>query len=487
MICPNCQMQQPQENLAYCVRCNYPLQSRPQGFFTKSSQTGYSRADAYSATRRGQQSVSYPAQPPVQSAPPPGNIQMMYDQNGNQIYVQTLYDQNGNPMYIQMIPQVTGQDAYGNPVITMIPVQNQRPVSVPMPQPQPQQRVSYVMPQQTPGNSVSPPVSRQVQRPSVHTSVPAPAVSGGNSEFAPKQNEPPTPVPVMPRPGQQPIEESSIPDRPAMRASAIASSMYTANTPSEYGTGSFFARVRQQQNPPPAVPMPERNHSVQQNPPSAVPIPERNHSVYEMPVSAEELLEESGTAFLPSDMPDENAVLEKIFGGKSKEYRFSNAGTRRGTFSVRLSGDEVTNVTEKTIYQNQPKTTPEPPAQPEPVLKHKNKKSKDQPKHKTIIVDPDEIFGDSKRKTPEMLGIRVDGTDDDVSRTLKEMKNNGKKSVRSMKSAEQALDLEAVIDDPLKGDAARRVLEEQAYESYESAEIEKALEMLNQGIFPKNN
>ena len=68
MICPNCQMQQPQNNLAYCVRCNYPLQSRPQGFFSKSSQTGYSRADAYSAARRGQpQQVAYPAQ----QQPPP--------------------------------------------------------------------------------------------------------------------------------------------------------------------------------------------------------------------------------------------------------------------------------------------------------------------------------------------------------------------------------------------------------------------------------
>ena len=50
--------------------------------------------------------------------------------------------------------------------------------------------------------------------------------------------------------------------------------------------------------------------------------------------------------------------------------------------------------------------------------------------------------------------------------------------------------IESMVDDPLSGDAARRALTDeviqQAYDSVESAEIAKALEQLNQGIFPKS-
>lgn len=163
MICPNCQMQQPQNNLAYCVRCNYPLQSRPQGFFTKSSQTGYSRADAYSAARRGQpgypQQVPYPAAPPQPqpqqmrqpTAAPPntGNIQIMYDANGNPVYVQMMYDRTGKPVYVQMIPKITGQDAAGNPIYTMIPTaQVIVPQSQPVPQPPQRPQTQPAYPQQ---------------------------------------------------------------------------------------------------------------------------------------------------------------------------------------------------------------------------------------------------------------------------------------------------------------------------------------------------
>ena len=145
-------MQQPQENLAYCVRCNYPLQPRQQGFFAKSTQTGYSKADMYSASMRGQQSppvyrnISQPQQPqqPMQNT---GNIQMMFDANGNQIYVQKMYDRTGNPVYMKMMPKIIGQDATGKAVYTMVPVsqvvlpqsqypQSQYPQSMQMPQSQ---------------------------------------------------------------------------------------------------------------------------------------------------------------------------------------------------------------------------------------------------------------------------------------------------------------------------------------------------------------
>ena len=68
------------------------------------------------------------------------------------------------------------------------------------------------------------------------------------------------------------------------------------------------------------------------------------------------------------------------------------------------------------------------------------------------------------------------------------MKNGGKKSTRSMIAAD--VSLESMVDDPLSGDVARKALTDevvqQAYDSVESAEIAKALEQLNQGIFPKS-
>ena len=96
-----------------------------------------------------------------------------------------------------------------------------------------------------------------------------------STSLCPKMMQPP-PVPVMPRPGEQPEQPvSSIPDRPAIRASNIASSMYAyaqqAQNPP--GTGSFFARMQQQKQ--------------QQNP------------AMMQPVNAEELLqEEAQTAFV---------------------------------------------------------------------------------------------------------------------------------------------------------------------------------------------
>ena len=80
-----------------------------------------------------------------------------------------------------------------------------------------------------------------------------------------------------------------------------------------------------------------------------------------------------------------------------------------------------------------------------------------------------------------MLSIRIEGSDSDVDRKMEELRYGGKKSVRSMKTAEVKVSLEDMPDQ----DAARRVREDQEYESYEAAEIEKALAQLNQGIFPK--
>ena len=473
MICPNCQMQQPQNNLAYCVRCNYPLQNRPQGFFAKSSQTGYSKADVYSAARRGQpvqqqqyKQISYPAQ--QQNT---GNVQIMYDANGNQIYVQVMYDRTGKPVYVQMIPKIVGRDASGNPVYTMVPASQAGQL-------QSQQLPQSQQYQQT-----------QKKQPAFLDTV-SETSSKENAEFIPRNGTKPPPVPVMPRPGEQPAGPVvSVPDRPAMRASTIASSMYAANQPqqSNSGTGSFFARMQQQKL-------------------------QQQNSVYDAPVNAEELLrEEARTAFVPDPPADENAVLKRIFETKSKEYEM-NTGRGNSTFAVDVAPDEVENVSEKNLYKPAEKSAlktqtpkplstpkkPEPKPEPKPETKEqkndglnklfRSKKQKEKPKHKTIIVDPDEIFGDSKKHKVEMLGVTIDGDEKAVNAKLKEIKESGKKSVRSMIDAD--VSIESMVDDPLSGDAARRALTDeviqQAYDSVESAEIAKALEQLNQGIFPKS-
>ncbi len=460
MICPNCQMQQPQENLAYCVRCNYPLQARPQGFFTKQS-NGYSQADVYSAVRRGQPlpqqqypQVPYPAQQmPQQNT---SGMQIMYDAHGNQIYVQMVYDRTGKPVYVQMIPKIVGTDANGHRVYTMVSGgQVVLPQSQPASQTLPQ---SQQMPQQAPPPQYQPPAKE-------------------NAQFLPENNAAPPPVPVMPRPGEQPANPvPSVPDRPAVKASALASSMYAASQDAP-GTGSFFARMQQQK--------------MQQN------------SGYESPVSAQELLrEEARTAFVP-DAQDETSVLKRIFESKSKEYQM-NTGNGNSTFAVDVPAEDVRSVSEKSLYKPTEKKSarktekkPEPPPESKSEPKEqkseglklfRSKKNKEKPKHKTIIVDPDEIFGDSKKHKVEMLGVVIDGDDKAVDAKIQEMKHGGKKSTRSMIDAD--VSIESMVDDPLAGDIARKALTDevvqQAYDSAESAEIAKALEQLNQGIFPKS-
>ncbi len=459
MICPYCRMQQPQENLPNCVRCHYPLQSRPQGFFTKNS-VGFSKADAYAARQN-------------QVAPAPqqqNGLQMMYDRAGNPIYVQMVYDQNGNPAYVQMLPQVVGQDAYGNPMYAMVAVGN--PIPIPQP-PQPSGSVQVAPPQngyaQPHVQSRYLPKSSYLSGESMQYTAPKPAqnfISGENPQFSAPQNQPPPPVPVMPRPGEQPIQTTSAPDRPAIRAAAIASSMYGDQPPQV--SQSFFARAQQQR---------------------AVAVPERNGSVYETPISAEELLNEADTAFLPSDTPDESVVLERIFKTRPKEYHMSNLGLKSSVFSVHVKPDEIASASERTMFQTTPKPVivqPEEPDTIEAILKkeihiRKSAKPKEPQKMRPAIVDADEIFGETRRHKPEMLSIRIEGSDSDVDRKMEELRYGGKKSVRSMKTAEVKVSLEDMPDQ----DAARRVREDQEYESYEAAEIEKALAQLNQGIFPK--
>lgn len=458
-------MQQPQNNLAYCVRCNYALQSRPQGFFARSSQTGYSRADAYSAARRGQP-VPYPPQPPPQNMSNP--VQTMYDANGKQIYVQLMYDRTGKPVYVQMMPKITGYDAAGKPMYTMVPAAQ----VMPPPQAVPQQTMpqQQVMPQ---FQEVQPKKNSSFLDHVSETS------SEENAAFIPKQNTVPPPVPVMPRPEDMPEVQNQIsaPDRPAVRATAIASSMYTASQQNPAGTGSFFARVQQQK--------------------------QQQYTRYEMPVSAEELLrEEARTAFVQQDVQDEHTVLKQIFESRTKEYQMPADGENTAV-SVQISSDEITSVSEKNLYKPPEKIMPKPAVKkseekpeikpevkPEPPKLFRGKKAKEKQKHKTIIVDPDEIFGDSKKHKVEMLGISVDGDERAVNDKIREMRYGGKKSVRSMKAADEEVSIESMVDDPLAGDAARKALTDEvvqkAYDSIESAEIAKALEQLNQGIFPKS-
>lgn len=447
MICPKCRMPQPQGDFAFCVRCSYPLQSSPKGFFTKTSQ-GFSKADAYAAAQRSQR----PA--PVQPSPYPTqqnqNIQTRYDANGNPVYFQTVYDGNGKPFYIQMIPQVMGYDASGKPVYTLVPVQNPQPVR--SPQVQPQQSNMQQSPQIQPQQS-SMPQSRQVQpqqnsMQQLRKPAPAPkqqppcfsnhapeTSSKENAQFMAKDDAPPPPVPVMPRPGEKSDENPvSIPDRPAVRTPANPPNHTSQNMQQPYDMHSYFARARQQQYTV-AEQLPP--HDVQQN---------------------------------------ENAVTNRISENQTAPKQPP-------------SPKPATPVQKKTAAVKKPETHKKP--EPEhKKLKLFGKKTKESPKPKKTIVDPDAIFGDSKRPHQvEMLGVTVNGTDADVQNKLKEMRYGGKKSVRSMQAAEQDVTVEAMLDDPQAGDAARRVIEgeevKQVYESIESAEIAKVLEQLNQGIFPK--
>lgn len=549
MICPNCQLQQP-DHAPYCARCHYPFRSQSRGFFTKTTQ-GYSRADAYTAMQRG----GYPAQgvpeyPQNQYYVPPqqgyqnlnqnqNSVRMMYDSAGNPVYVQIVYDQAGNPFYVQMIPQITGHDPHGNPVYAMVrantppvPVQPARNV-MPSPAQNPVQT-----PVQNPGYrpQVSPPnpfesIARNMnydpesdfdfksapgadRAPGAVPASPSHATprtfpGAPDSPFQASDREVP-PVPVLPSPDEMPPEpENAVPDRPAMRATAIAYSMYTANQEQpdpRTSTGSYFARARQSQNLNQNL-----NYNLKQDP-GADPGIDPTQQLYEMPLSVEELLrEEAETAFV-QEIPDEKTLLKQVFERQGGYYQENPEDHEAGTIRIVLSSEEITSVSQKSLYQTGKKppkaqvvtATPVPGKEPEksgkPEKSEKSEKSENgirlfgskkpkEPKKKPVIVDADAFFGDTSKRSVEMLGVRVDGTDEDVRKKLEEMRYGGKKSVRSMESADKDLDMQAMIQDPQTGDAARRALEgeevKKVYDSLESAEIAKALEQLNQGIFPK--
>ncbi|MDE5738523.1 MAG: hypothetical protein K2H93_09180 [Oscillospiraceae bacterium] len=469
MICPNCQMQQPQGNFAYCVRCNYPLQTQNQ---IQGCQTGYQQP--YPAQQQQVYPQTYYTPPPVQQAN--HNIKIMYDANGNQVYVQIMYSATGQAFYVQMIPQIIGQDAYGNPVYHWtqaptppVPVQQQMPV-----QQQPVQE-NFI-------KSV-----KQPERKKSFLDTVSETSSKENAEFLANQNEAIPPVPVLSHSnsnGLQSESNMSIPDRPAISATAIASGMYTAKQSPPQGTSAFVSKVSQQVA----------------------------STDYDIPVSMEELLkEEADTAFV-QEIPDEETLLQCIFADKPQNYYVSCTSLK--AVSIMISSDEITSVSERNLYQSSKKmsksqVTSEPEQkkpeklqksetikpekskpEPEPAKKlFGSKKQKEQKKAKPIIVDADAIFGDSKMHRTEMLGIRVDGSEDDVQRKLTEMRYGGKKSVRSMKSADQEIDMQAMVNDPQKSEIVRRVLEGQevkkAYASIEENEVAKALAQLNQGIFPK--
>lgn len=472
MICPNCQLQQPDHSIC-CVRCHYPFRSQSRGFFTKSVQ-GYSRADAYAAMQRGGYPAQQPVPPPAQNYPqnpyyvPPqsstqNQIQMMYDANGNRVYVQIVYDAAGNAFYVQMIPKIVGKDAHGNPVYNMVPAQTP-PVPVQPVQNQPA------------------PVVQEKRKSFLDTVSETPTRE--NAAFIAPQKEVP-PVPVLPSSNEtSPEPEHSVPDRPAMRATAIASSMYAANQASDrtqnpQGTGSYFSKAKK--NP--------------------------QQELYEMPLSAEELLkEEAETAFV-QELPDEKTLLSHVFERQAGYYQENTPDMNAGTVSIEPNAEEITSVSERSLYQTakklpkaqvvtatpiaeKPEKKPEKPSKPDTGVKlFGGKKQKEQKKSRPVIVDADAFFGDSKARSVEMLGIRVDGSEEDVQKKLKEMRYGGKKSIRSMESADRGIDMQAMIQDPQTSDAARRALEgeevRKVYDSLESAEIAKALEQLNQDIFPK--
>lgn len=448
MICPNCQMQQPKGNFAYCVRCNYPLQMQ-------NYQVGWQ---------------AYYTQQPVQQ----NNIQVMYDTNGKQVYVQLVYNATGQAFYVQMLPQLMGKDTYGNPVYRWFqaptpPIPVQQPV-------QQQPQVSPIAPTQE--QKQEPIIIKQPEKKKNFLDTVSKTFSEENAEFIASQNESVPPVPVLPHPSELPTESNQIPDRPAISATAIASTMYTAKqSPAQQGANAFISRV-----------------------------PQQNSSDYDVPVSIEELLkEEADTAFV-QEIPDEETLLNRIFQKKSKNYYVTCTSLK--SVSIAVSPNEITSVLEKNLYQSAKKLSktqaiPEPEQKkPEKLEKFEkteksekskklfgNKKQKEQKKTKPIIVDADEIFGDSKIHSTEMLGIRVDGSDDDVQRKLAEMRYGGKKSVRSMKSADQEIDIQAMINDPQTQEIAKRVLERQevkkAYDLIEQDEVTKALNQLNQVVFPK--
>ncbi len=437
VICPNCKEEVVDSKLAFCVMCGFKLKggAKAPGFFTKSPETGVSKADEYAAkTRKAakqaeaekpappepapvpQQAAPVPQEPvPQQAVPQPGMPQMqgMMPQQGMPQMQQGMMPQPGMPQMQQGMMSQPGMPQMQQGMMPQpgMPQMQQGMMPQPgMPQMQgmmPQQgmpQMQGMMPQQEGVDPQQNPMQPQMmgmqpQMMGMQPMMGMPQFMGydpnGNPiyvQMMPQMvgydaygNPMYTMVPMqsygmpqaqmqgmMPQPGMPPMQ-GMMPQQGMPQMQGVMPQQGMAQ-PQMQGVmpQQTMPQPPLQPAPPPAAPVQEVPQApVQEN------VVRTSDYYSEMPVSAEALMNEDENAeppAPPADMPNEADLLNQIFSDKPKQHTMSTGTVASAqTFSISLSANEITSVGEE-------KPAAAPQAQPAAAPAEKPEKPKKAPK-----------------------------------------------------------------------------------------------------------
>ena len=463
MICKHCGKMISNESLSFCVMCGYPLKS-DKGFFAKSPDTGTSRAEDYAAQEPA------PAPPPQMGAMP--GVMPQQPQMAAMPGVMPQQPQMG------AMPGVMPQQ----PQMTAMPgVMPQQPQMGAMPGVMPQQpqmgAMPGVMPQQ-PQMGAMPGVMPQPQM----------GMMMPNGYVQPQMGM------MMPNGYVQPqMGAQEMPDAPAGYAmpqmpygmpqfagyDPNGNPLYVQMVPQlmgydPYGNPLYSMAAVPYVMPQPVMPVPQPPvQSVQPvMPQPAAPLPMMSEpepvtdvqqyvevtSAEDLPVSAEALMEEEAPAEpppvqeMPDEVPDEEELLDRIFGDAPKTYTMSTGTKPSGqVFSINVGSDEIISVADeeapppparsrsKAADTEKQAAKPKKQDPPKEEKKPAETKKKAAPKKSPAkLVSPDAFFDDAPKAQQDTVttGELDRLSDEQLVEKLATMQSvTRRKSTRSMKAA----------------------------------------------------
>ncbi len=457
MRCSHCGKELDNDKLSFCVYCGYPLKGSKQGFFAKSEKTGTSRADELvrsespsrepAPKREKPAPQAAPAQQqaaPVQAAAPVAPQPVMQQQMAQPVMnAMPQMGVAGMPVPPHMaaqgvppVPPVQGGVMPNMPQMGMPqmmgavqqpvqPVQNPEMGSMPaygMPQMAYGMPQMYGMPQFAGYDAAGNPIYMQM----------IPQFMGYDTYGNPLYNMVAMPIMMPNMQGVNPVP----PVQPVMQQM--------------YPQPEAVIELQQEQ-----VQMSEAAPVLQSVPAEQQPDPEEHQAVIvssdDIPINADSLIDDEEQA--KPDVPDEKAILDRIFSDAPKNYSMSEGTAPSGAvFSISIGANEITSIRDE---EAPAPTAPKPvkkaaaaEAAPAPKAEKKTAKtdktdktaSKKKPAQKkpATIVSPDDFFNDKPRTPRGTINVaELDNMDDEqlAAHLARQQATAGKLSTRSMKAA----------------------------------------------------
>ena len=500
MICQHCGKVLSNEKLAFCNFCGYPLKGENRGFFSKSEETGTSRAEDYAAAQTapppapapmpqmGMMPNGMPQQPQMNGMPQMGMPGMMPQQQMGMMPNMMPQPQMG--MMPNMMPQ---------PQMGMMPNMMPQPQMGMMPNMMPPQPQMGVMPGMMPG-AVQPMMNPETDGSMVGYAMPQmygmPQLAGydtagnplyvqmmpqligydpyGNPMYTmvavpcqmPMLNpQQPAVIPVPMQPVQPEVYAQPVPQPEAYAQPAPQPEVYAqpAPQPEAYAQPVPQPEAYAQPVPQPQPEAPVQSAPVEEKEPAPADVPVEHvvevRGEEDIPLSADSLMHEPEEAApAKPQMPDEQEILDRIFSDAPKGYTMSEGtAPSEHIFSISLGSDEVTSVADEEAQPPKSKKSAkskegkaEKPEKAEKAEKKTTSKKKTAAPQKppVKIISPDEFF-DDKPKGRDALGIaELERLSDEQLVAQLNAMNGGAKAHRSiMKSAGMdEIDLSNAVD-----------------------------------------